>query len=55
MNTILLYIDPGTGSLIVQIVIASVTALLFYLSFIRKKVVDFFSGIVHFFRKEKND
>jgi len=53
MNSILLYIDPGTGSIIVQIVIATVTALLFWLSFIRKKVVDFFSGIIRFFRKEQ--
>lgn len=55
MLTILLYIDSGTGSIIAQIVIATITAVLFYLSIIRKKVADLFSGIFRFFAKNKND
>lgn len=44
LNFILLYLDPGTGSLIIQLVIAGVTAAFFFLKNVREKVFNFFKS-----------
>lgn len=43
MRTLLLYIDPGSGSYLVQAIIAAVLAGLFYIKSFWKKVRSFFS------------
>jgi hypothetical protein len=49
----LLYIDPGIGSLIFQIIIAFVTAILFFFSKVRVFFSKLFSG--YYFKKKSND
>jgi hypothetical protein len=39
----LLYIDPGSGSYLVQVIIAAVLAVLFYVKNIWSKIKTFFS------------
>lgn len=38
------YIDPGSGSYLFQILIAGLTALVFFFSAIKQKIVGFFKG-----------
>ena len=45
LNFIQLYLDPGTGSMIIQLVIAGVTAVFFFFKSVRQKVVDLFKTI----------
>ena len=47
------YIDPGTGSYIFQIVIASAVGLLFALKLYWLKIKTFFAGL--FLKKKKTD
>ena len=42
IGMILLYLDPGTGSLIIQLIIAAVTGTIFFFRNIREKIVLFF-------------
>ncbi|HVM89819.1 MAG TPA: hypothetical protein VMT76_16655 [Puia sp.] len=44
MTTVLLYIDPGSGSYLVQMIIAGVLAGLFYFKNLWLKIKSFFSG-----------
>jgi len=48
MTSFILYIDPGSGSYLVQMIIAAVLAGLFYLK-------NIWSKIRNFFRNKKND
>jgi hypothetical protein len=49
MPTILLYIDPGSGSYLVQMIIAAILGALFYFKSAWWKIKSFFS------RKKKRD
>ncbi len=51
----LLYIDPGSGSLIIQAIIAGFATLALSFTFIRNQIVLFFKSIISFFKKKKND
>lgn len=44
MEKTILYIDPGTGSYIVQIIIAAVLGVIFYFKTAWKRIKSFFSG-----------
>lgn len=44
MNSFLLYIDPGSGSYLVQVIIAAVLGVAFYFKTIWLKIKMFFSG-----------
>ena len=46
------YLDPGSGSYIIQLILASVMGALFMLGVYRKKVSDFFRNL---FSKKSND
>jgi hypothetical protein len=48
---IFLYLDPGTGSLIIQLVIAAVTGAFFFLKKVRSYVAAFFNQ----FRKKTKE
>ncbi|MBM4177046.1 MAG: hypothetical protein FJ213_12890 [Ignavibacteria bacterium] len=50
-----LYIDPGAGSLLFQILSAIVLAILFYLSLIRKTLVKLFNKVKKVFSNQKVD
>jgi hypothetical protein len=50
-----LYIDPGTGSLLFQILSAIILAVLFYLSLIRKTLARLFSKVKKIFSNQKID
>jgi hypothetical protein len=52
MKIIFCYIDPGTGSYVYQIIIASVTGVIFYLSSFKKKIKVLFRKINN--RKKNN-
>lgn len=54
-EAVILYIDPGTGSLLFQIVSAILLGLLFYLSLIRKTIVKLFNKAKRLFVKESGD
>ncbi len=41
------YLDPGTGSLIIQMIIASVVGVFFVLKNFWKKVMFMFKGFLH--------
>ena len=43
INTILLYLDPGTGSLLIQSIIAAVTGFFFFFGHIKRKFLSIFS------------
>lgn len=47
------YLDPGTGSYVLQIAIAGIVSGLFILKIFWRRVVDFFSGL--FKGKKEND
>lgn len=42
----LLYLDPGSGSILLQILIAAGMSVLFVLGLFRKKIADFFSRLL---------
>ncbi len=44
---ILAYLDPGTGSLILQMLIASILGVFFVLKNFWKRVLFFFKGFLH--------
>lgn len=46
------YLDPGSGSYIVQLLLASLMGALFVLGVYRRKVTDFFRNL---FSKDKTD
>ena len=46
------YLDPGSGSYFVQLLLASLMGALFFLGVYRKKVTDFFRNL---FSKNQND
>jgi hypothetical protein len=46
------YLDPGSGSYIIQLILASVMGALFMLGVYRKKVSDFFRNLLS---KKSND
>jgi hypothetical protein len=41
LGLIFMYLDPGTGSMIVQLVIATVTAAIFFLRGVRERITSF--------------
>lgn len=43
MNIILLYVDPGSGSYLVQLIIAAVLAVVFYFKHFWYRIKSFFS------------
>ncbi len=43
--TVLLYIDPGTGSLLFQILSAIALAIIFYFSLLKKAIVKLFTKV----------
>lgn len=45
MTIFFLYIDPGSGSYLVQIVIAGVLGIIYFFKNIRVVLIDFFSKI----------
>ena len=50
LDFVLLYLDPGTGSLVAQLFIAAVAGFVFYLGIIRNKIRSF---INFFFKKTR--
>ena len=44
MNVFFLYVDPGSGSYLVQMIIAAVLGALFYFKSIWWKIKNFFGG-----------
>ncbi|KAF0151575.1 MAG: hypothetical protein FD143_1708 [Ignavibacteria bacterium] len=52
---VILYIDPGTGSLFFQILSAIILAILFYLSLIKKTIAKLFNKVKRIFVKESVD
>jgi len=46
------YLDPGSGSYFVQLLLASLMGALFFLGVYRKKVTDFFRNL---FSKDQSD
>jgi len=50
LQLFLLYIDPGSGSYLVQVIIAGALAVLFYFKNIWWKIKSFFTGV-----KKKDD
>ena len=44
MNSFLLYIDPGSGSYVVQVIIAAVLGVAFYFKTIWLRIKIFFGG-----------
>ena len=49
---ILLYIDPGTGSLLIQVFIAGAVSVLMFFKNIRLVLINFWNKI---FKSKKND
>ena len=45
LSFIFLYLDPGTGSLIVQLIITAVTAAIFFIRGLREKIVNIFNRL----------
>ncbi|HZY24844.1 MAG TPA: hypothetical protein VFE71_03390 [Bacteroidales bacterium] len=45
LSFIFLYLDPGTGSLIVQLIITAVTASIFFIRSLREKIVQLFNRL----------
>lgn len=43
VNALLAYIDPGTGSFLFQMLIAALTATVFFFNSIRRRVMSIFS------------
>jgi hypothetical protein len=50
-NAVVLYIDPGTGSLLFQIISAIVLAILFYFSLLKKFIIKMFNKVKNLFLK----
>jgi len=55
MSDFFLYVDPGSGSYIVQMIIAGVLGFLFYFKNIWYKVRSFFSKKKYDPKEEEND
>jgi len=53
--SILLYLDPGTGSYIIQAIIAGVIGIAFFFKNLRIKILSFFGMLKYDDDKEKND
>jgi hypothetical protein len=53
LGFILLYLDPGTGSLIIQLVIAAVTGAVFFIKSIREMILSYFKNLRYKFSKKK--
>lgn len=51
--SVLLYIDPGTGSLLFQILSAIALAILFYFSLLKKAVIKLFNKVTGLFTGKK--
>ena len=51
----LLYIDPGSGSLIIQIIIASFAGAIVFLSTVRHRIHDGFLRIKQMFKRTSSD
>ena len=49
----LAYLDPGTGSYLFQLLIAAVTAIIFYLALIKKKIKSVFRKLTKSKTEEK--
>lgn len=49
MNTVLLYVDPGSGGYLIQVIIAAILGVAFYFKTIWLKIKSFFG------RSKKND
>lgn len=45
LSYIFLYLDPGTGSLIIQLIITAVTAAIFFIRGLRQRVIDLFNRL----------
>jgi len=45
LSFIYLYLDPGTGSLIIQLIITAVTAAIFFIRGLREKIVHLFNRL----------
>lgn len=50
---VIAYVDPGQGSILLQIIIAGVAGLAFYFALARKRIVGFFKRI--FGNRDKNN
>jgi hypothetical protein len=49
----LIYLDPGTGSLIIQLIIAAVTAAIFFVKSIRERITYYLKQLQDkYFRKK---
>ncbi len=55
MSIHFLYIDPGSGSYLVQIIIGAILSFLFFFKNMWKKIVSFFSGSKKEDEPKKND
>lgn len=55
MHTVLLYVDPGSGSYLVQMIIAAVVGALFYFKGLWWRIKSFFTHKPHDATKEKAD
>ncbi len=55
MSNYLLYIDPGSGSYLVQVIIAAVLGALFYFKTIWWKIKSFFKGKDPVDKKKQQD
>lgn len=51
-EAVIIYLDPGSGSIILQVLIAIITGAIFYIALIRKKIADFFRRLTG---RKKND
>ena len=49
------YIDPGTGSIIIQAVIAFIAVIIFYFKFFWRKIRDFFRYFLNKYKKDKDN
>jgi len=49
------YIDAGTGSIIIQAVIAFIAVIIFYFKFFWRKIRDFFRYFLNKYKKDKDN
>jgi hypothetical protein len=54
INFILLYLDPNSGSIIIQFFVAAVAGVVFYLGIIKQKIRSFFK-IFHKEARKKDE
>ncbi|MCR6719786.1 MAG: hypothetical protein NVV59_05700 [Chitinophagaceae bacterium] len=55
MNIFMLYLDPGSGSYLAQIVAAAALGIVFFFRTIKLYILTFFSFIKRGFKKEKKE